>query len=178
MLRKLLFLTLLALPLLAGCNQDAAKGGVAVVDLARVQQESTLVQRIQTHMEGMNQSLMTEAMQADQARKDAPGEESDKAFNETMTRLQETMYAEQERLGSFLGDELKRIMNDYRTEKGLDALLLKEAVASMDSSLDVTDEIMQRLDALDLELEALAAPEQPAVQAPEETEAPAAEAAE
>lgn len=167
MLRKLLLLPLLALTLLVGCNQES--GGTAVVDLARVQQESQLVQRIQAHLGAMNQSLMAEAMQADQARKDAPGEETDKAFNETMTRLQEKMYAEQERLGGFLGDELKRIMEEYRAEKGLDALLLKEAVASMDPSLDVTDEILSRLDALDPGLETPQA--QPEMEAAPEADA-------
>jgi Skp family chaperone for outer membrane proteins len=175
MLRKVLVVALLILPLLAGCNQETAKsGGIAVVDMTRVQKESDLVKRIQTHLSEMNNSLMTEALAADKARKESPSEENDKAFNETMSRLQGSMQAEQERLGGYLGQELKRIMEEYRTEKKLDALLLKETVAAVDPSLDVTDEILKRLDTLDPGLEAPAAAEQPAADQSAVEEAPAA----
>ncbi|WP_022662185.1 OmpH family outer membrane protein [Paucidesulfovibrio longus] len=179
MLRKVLVVALLILPLLAGCNQESAKsGGIAVVDMTRVQKESDLVKRIQTHLSEMNNSLMTEALAADKARKESPSEENDKAFNETMSRLQGSMQAEQERLGGYLGQELKRIMEEYRTEKKLDALLLKETVAAVDPSLDVTDEILKRLDTLDPGLEAPAAAEQPAVEeAPAAGDQPAVESA-
>ncbi|MGE4291410.1 MAG: OmpH family outer membrane protein [Desulfovibrio sp.] len=177
MLRKVLILAFLVLPLLAACNQETAKtGGIAVVDLARVQQDSELVKRIQSHLSEMNNSLMKEALAADKARKDAPGEENDKAFNETMSRLQGSMQAEQERLGGFLGQELKRIMEEYRVEKKLDALLLKEAVAASDPALDATDEIIKRLDVLDPGLESPAPADKDAAEAPT-TDTPAVEEA-
>lgn len=179
MLRKVLVFALLALPLLAGCNQESKSGGIAVVDLARVQKESAVVKSIQDHLTKMNNDLMTKALAADKARKDNPGEESDKTFNATMNALQQSMQAEQQRLGNYLGQELKRIMEEYRAEKKLDALLLKEAVAAENPSLDATDEILKRLDALkpDLTVPAETPAEDKAAEAPAPDQAPAAQQA-
>ncbi|MEF2144936.1 MAG: hypothetical protein V3573_05780, partial [Desulfovibrionaceae bacterium] len=86
------------------------------------------------------------------------------------------MYKEQERLGGFLSAELKKVLEDYRVEKKLDALLLKEAVAAMDPSMDATNEIMGRLDKLsvDLTMPETAAPAEAAETPATETPAPEA----
>lgn len=177
MSRKFLFLVLLILPLFAACNEKVEKtGGIAVVDLARVQKESQLVAGIQAHLGDMNKQFMAELMEAEKNRNENPGEESDQRLQATITRLQEAMYKEQERLGGFLSAELKKVLEDYRVEKKLDALLLKEAVAAMDPSMDATNEIMGRLDKLsvDLTMPETAAPAEAAETPATETPAPEA----
>lgn len=183
--------------LTAACNQNAAETAetgpsVAVVNAGVVITQSEAGQRAMAELETMSTDMQTEieeltakadeeraALEAEQAEgedAEAPAEgEQTPAEQELMARMgefQTQMSAEQNRLVTILNEHFDAALNEYIAENDIDAVLNMENVLVYNDAADITDEMIEAMNARDIDIDqALSEPEGQAAPAPEaETE--------
>jgi Skp family chaperone for outer membrane proteins len=167
---------ILALALaLSACNGQEAKPAVAVVDLAAVQNSSTVVADVAAHLDSLRGKLMAEALEAEKAFQAEETDETRQAYMTAVDNFEKAVGAEEQRIFTTLSGHIDRILAEIREKRGLQAILLKDTVLSVDPAQDITTEVTTELDKVQLDLTmpetGAAAPTGNETAAPEEPEA-------
>jgi outer membrane protein len=154
---------LLGLMLLAGCNQQQAGITIGVVDEAAAFQKNQAAAKAMKYLQEMGAPLQATAEAAYKKMQAEQTEENVAAYKTAMAELQQTMNGEQQRIVALIDAKFNEVLNTYRQEKGLTVILSKESVISSADTVDITDDIVAAMDALELDLTA-PAPAAPAEQ--------------
>lgn len=134
MMKKLVAGLLLAGAVLTvGCGRSADFG---VVDMAKVESESTLFKTIQSEGEKELTALQKEM---DKALKGKSGD----ARNEVIKDFQAKAQIVQSNMASRIRNQFDGAVHQVAQEKGLGAVLMKQAVP--DGGTDITDEVLKKL---------------------------------
>ncbi|EGB15046.1 outer membrane chaperone Skp (OmpH) [Pseudodesulfovibrio mercurii] len=164
----LLFVALLALGLSA-CNQEPS-AKIGIVDEAAAFKDNKLATEAMAHLQEMGKPLQEKAEAAYKAMQANQTEETVAAYKLAMGELQNTMTAEQQRIVGMVDAKFNEVLETYRKEKGLTAILSKQAVIASDDAVDITKDIVAAMNKVTMDF---SLPEAPKAEAP----APAAEQA-
>lgn len=172
MKRILCMVLLSALALSAGCQKPDQAKGIAVVDMGRVQAHSQVLAKADAYLNNIKQDLVAKAMEAEKAYQADSTPEKDTLRKAAVTKLQTVLGSEQQRLAATLKAKMDAVLENYRAAHGYSVILLRDTVMASDPSMDVTDDITQGFDQVELDLTLPpASTEKPAAT----TEQPAAE---
>ncbi len=134
--------------LLASCGND-----VAVVNTAKVYQESEAGKQTVAHLTALSQKLQNELVQAEN---DAQSPEKQ---NEKMAQLQQKIAAaqqifnqEQDRVTALLNTKVQKAVIDYREKNNVELIVDHEYTAAYDTKLDITDAIIKELNSTPFDL--------------------------
>ncbi|HMM40062.1 MAG TPA: OmpH family outer membrane protein [Desulfovibrio sp.] len=160
----------LAAFLFTGCVGES-KPQVGVVDAAAVFKQCKAGQQAMTYLQEQAKALQEKVQEAQKAAEGNQNEQTMQAFQKAVTEYQTTMGGEQQRLVTLLNDKYTAVLEKYRKDSGLVAILSKEAVMAYDPAADITAKVVEALDKENIDLQL--APKADAAKA----EAPKAEAA-
>lgn len=160
----LLGAAVLTLLLLVGCNQEQKQPTITigVVDEAAAFQNNEAAAKAMAYLQEMGAPLQKKAEAAYKTMQEDQTEENVAAYKAAMAELQQVMNGEQQRVVALIDGKYREVLDNYREEKGLTMILSKESVVSSADTVDVTDDIVAAMNALELDLTAPAAAEQPA----------------
>ncbi|MGJ3523596.1 OmpH family outer membrane protein [Nitratidesulfovibrio sp. D1] len=158
----LVLLALAAIVALAGCNQPKS-GGIAVVNTARVYQESEAGKAGVKHLETLHEEMQNQLNQMQESLQQDQSDDNKRKFQEAFADYQKRMGAEQQQVISVLNENLQKVLDTYREKNGLDVIVGNDNVLSAGPSADVTGNIVAELNKLNItfkrmEAEAPAAP--------------------
>lgn len=140
---------------LAACNQQQAPTQtIGVVDETVAFQKNSATTEAMAYLQKKGEALQAEAQQAYEAVQKEESEENVAAYKQAMGKLQQTMGAEQKRIFGMLNDEFVKVLDDYRQEKGLDIILPKQSTLSFGDAIDVTDEVVERMNTIKIDFNA------------------------
>lgn len=149
----LLSATLLGLTLLAGCNQEqAASITIGVVDEAAAFKDNQAAAKAMTYLQELGAPLQKKAEEAYKNMQAEQNEDNVKAYKEAMGELQNVMNAEQQRVVALIDAKFNEVLNNYRKEKGLTLILSKESVIASDETVDITADIVEAMNGIELDL--------------------------
>lgn len=134
-MKKLLLVVMVAIFAFAavGCGRNSEFG---VVDMKKVEAESTVFKSIREEVMTKGQALQTEMMSATEGKSQ---EEAQKIIQEKSAEMQVVQADAQSKLkASFEG-----ALNEVAKEKKLGAILIKEAVPQ--GGIDVTDDVVKKM---------------------------------
>ncbi|MCM0755590.1 OmpH family outer membrane protein [Desulfovibrio aminophilus] len=154
--------------LFTGCVGD--KPQVGVVDAAAVFKQCKAGQQAMTYLQERAKALQEKVQEAQKAAEGNQNEQTMQAFQKAVTEYQTTLGGEQQRLVTLLNDKYTAVLEKYRKDNGLVAVLSKEAVMAYDPAADITNKVVEALDKENIDLQLNKAEAAPA-------EAPKAEAA-
>lgn len=163
----LLCAALLGALLLAGCNQPASGVTIGVVDEAAAFRDNQAAAKAMTYLQELGAPLQKKAEAAYNAMQADQTEENVAAYKEAMGELQAVMNKEQQRVVAMIDAKFNEVLEAYRQEKGLTLILSKEAIIASDATVDITADIVERMNAIEL---ALTPPAEPAEDAGEAKE--------
>lgn len=129
---------------LTGCNQPKT-GSVAVVNTARIYQESEAGKAGVKHLESLHNDMQAQLNKMQAELQKNPGEETSCKFQQLYADLQQRMGAEQQQVITVLNENLQRVLDAYREQKGLDLIVANEGVLSVNARADVTADIVAEL---------------------------------
>jgi outer membrane protein len=180
-MKKLAFLALAGLMLLAAsCNETAAPK-IGVVDPNEVYSKCKACTEASSYLQKMSGEMQAEvlaaqkAMGEDTGKDDKAKEEKQKKFQDALSKYQTSVGQEQGRIVTILTDSFNKAMDDFRSKKGFSAILSKESVLSSAPDTDVTKGVIEAMNAMDIKWMKPAEPAAaPAAMAPAAA-APAAE---
>ncbi len=164
-------MTALGLMLLTGCNQQqGASLTIGVVDEAVAFQKNQAAAKAMAYLQKLGAPLQAEAEKAYKAMQEDQNEETVAAYKKAMGNLQNVMNGEQQRIVALIDAKFNEVLDTYRKEKGLTLILGKESVISSAETVDITDDIVEAMNKLELDLSKPATPEAeaPETKAPEE----------
>ncbi len=139
--------------LLTACIGES-NSKIAVVDLATVQNSSTLVAEVTSYLEGLRSKLMADALEAEKAFQKNETDESRQIYMDAVDRFETAVGTEEQRIFTTLSDNIDRILNDYRAANNVQMILLKNTVLSYDVSMDITKAVTAELDKVEIDLSA------------------------
>ena len=151
-------LALLLTLALAACGQSPSTGeggGVAVVDMNTLQNQSRVILEATKHLETVKQSLLTEALATEQAYQNDPTPENDQIRQQAVAGLQESFGQAQQVLFTELREKMDSVLEAYRVDHGLSLIVIKDTVLAMDPKVDATPDILAAFDALAIDWNAL-----------------------
>lgn len=160
---------------LAGCKSE---GGVAVVDAARLYQESASGKAGIAHLQKLEASLQERLMKAQEQMEKSPKDEALRTqFQAEFTGYQQMVQAEQQKVVEGIQSQMMDALEKARKKGDFGAVLASETVLASAPKADITDAVLKTMDAAPLtfaavELKAQTAEKPAAVEA----EKPAAEA--
>lgn len=155
----LLGAALLGLMLLAGCNQQQAGITIGVVDEAAAFQKNQAAAKAMTYLQELGAPLQKKAEEAYNVMQAEQNEANVAAYKAAMGELQQVMQGEQQRIVGLIDAKFNEVLETYRQEKGLTLILSKESVISSSETVDITDDIVAAMDALELDFSRPEAPE-------------------
>lgn len=159
---------------LTGCNQPKT-GTVAVVNTARIYQESEAGKAGVKHLETLHNEMQAQLNKMQEELQKNPGEDTSRKFQQMYADLQQRMGAEQQQVITVLNENLQRVLDSYREQKGLDLIVANEGVLSVNARADVTTDIVAELNKVQVSFKPIQ-PEAPKAEVAKE-EAPKAEPA-
>ncbi|WP_018125876.1 OmpH family outer membrane protein [Desulfovibrio oxyclinae] len=158
---------LCALVLLLGltaCNQqqkaDSLK--IGVVDETVAFQSNSATSEAMAYLQKKGEGLQAEAREAYEAMQADENQETTARYKQAMGKLQQSMGKEQQRIFGKLNDAFVKELEAYRQEKGLDIILPKQSALSMSPELDVTEEVTERMNKVQIDFDAMPEAEQDA----------------
>lgn len=151
---------LLGLLLLVGCNQQSASGvTVGVVDEAAAFRDNQAAAKAMTYLQKLGEPMQKKAEAAYKTMQEDQSEENVAAYKEAMGELQNIMNKEQQRVVGLMDAKFNEILETYRQEKGLTLILSKESVIASANTVDITADIVERMNGIELDLTPPEAPE-------------------
>ncbi|QGY39726.1 OmpH family outer membrane protein [Pseudodesulfovibrio cashew] len=146
----LLGAALISLMILAGCDQ---KPGVTigVVDEAAVFQKNQAASKAMAYLQELGAPLQEKAEAAYKQMQKEQTEENVAAYKAAMGELQNVMRGEERRLVELIDAKLNEVLDTYREQKGLTVILSKESVVSASSTIDVTDDVVAAMNAVEID---------------------------
>jgi len=148
----LLAAALIGLMMLTGCNQQKPGITVGVVDEAAAFQKNQAAAKAMEYLKNLGAPLQKKAEEAYKVMQEEQNEENVAAYKAAMAELQQVMNGEQQRVVQLIDAKFNEILENYRKEKGLTMILSKESVISYGETVDITDDIVAAMDALELDL--------------------------
>lgn len=164
---------------LAGCKSE---GGVAVVDAARLYQESASGKAGIEHLQKLEATMQERLMKAQEELEKAPKDDALRAkFQAEFMGYQQLVQAEQQKVVETIHNQMKDALEKARKKGGYGAVLASESVLASDPKVDITDAVLKNMDGAPLTFQPveLKAPEMKKPEAKaDEKAAPADKAAE
>lgn len=137
---------------LTACNQQgSADNKIGVVDETVAFQKNDATNKAMAFLQKKGEAMQAEARKAYEAMQKDNNEETVAAYKEAMGKLQQAMGMEQQRIFGLLNDAFTKVIDEYRTEKGFSIILPKQSTLSMDDSVDVTEEVTERMNKIDID---------------------------
>jgi outer membrane protein len=168
----LLSAALLGLMLLTGCNQQTSGVTIGVVDEAAAFKDNKAAAAAMNYLQELGAPLQKKAEAAYKAMQEEQTEETVAAYKTAMGDLQNVMNAEQQRVVALIDAKFNQVLDTYRKDKGLTLILSKQSVIASADTVDITADIVNAMNQVELDLTPPAAPEAaPEAAAPAETEA-------
>jgi outer membrane protein len=168
----LLSAALLGLMLLTGCNQQTGGVTIGVVDEAAAFKDNKAAAAAMNYLQELGAPLQKKAEAAYKAMQEEQTEETVAAYKTAMGDLQNVMNAEQQRVVALIDAKFNQVLDTYRKDKGLTLILSKQSVIASADTVDITADIVNAMNQVELDLTPPAAPEAaPEAAAPAETEA-------
>lgn len=143
---------------------------VAVVNADMVYKESALSQKGTEYLKKISEEMQDEFTAAQELAEKAPAREKDKAQAEMQNKLmdlQQRLNAEQQQVITALTETMKTAMDNVRTKMKLDLLVPSEVSLSHDSRIDVTQKVIDEMNAIPVEFTPIL-PEKPFAETPEQ----------
>ncbi|WP_147819753.1 OmpH family outer membrane protein [Salidesulfovibrio onnuriiensis] len=144
-----LILILGCLTALAACNAQGP--AIGVLDEAAAFRDNNAAKAAMDFLQERSAPLQAEAEAAYKAMQAEENEDTTNAYREAMTKLKTVMGAEQQRVVSMLSEEFNKVIDEYRTAKGLSLVVNKQSVLSMDESVDITKDVIEAMNKLNLD---------------------------
>lgn len=171
-----LALTLILAFSVAGCTGSK----IAVVDPARLFQESAPGKAGIEHLKQIESAMQAQLQVAQGLIEKAPNDEALRArFQKTFLGYQQLVTAEQQKVVESINALMQKTLDAYRTKNSYAVIMGTEGLLSFDPKVDVTAEIIKEMDLAKLTFEQVKLeplnPEEPKAGAPK-TEAPKADA--
>jgi outer membrane protein len=166
----LLSAALLGLMLLTGCNQQTSGVTIGVVDEAAAFKDNKAAAAAMNYLQELGAPLQKKAEAAYKAMQEEQTEETVAAYKTAMGDLQNVMNAEQQRVVALIDAKFNQVLDTYRKDKGLTLILSKQSVIASADTVDITADIVNAMNQVELDLTPPAAPEA-APEAAAETEA-------
>lgn len=153
---------LVALALLAfGCNGKR----VAIVNTDMVYKESTASEKGTEYLRGLSTEMQKAYEEAAAKVENAKGKKEKQAAQEEMqvalVEMQQRLNAEQQQVVTALTDAYKKAMENCRTKGKFDLIIPSEAALAYDPQIDVTQKVLDEMNALPIEFKPIK-PESPA----------------
>ncbi len=126
-----------------GASQQAGKPALAVIDVARVMRDSEPGKAGIKFLES-RQAEMQAKLDAIQKRleQNPQDQQAMQEIQQTYAVSQQRMQAEQQNVVNQLFDSIQRVLNEFRSKNGYEAILGAEAVVSYDPKVDVTEAVI------------------------------------
>lgn len=173
---SLLLLSLLCAACQQGDNKAASGPSIAVVDVVRVMRDSEPGKAGIKFLEGIQADIQKQLDDIQgKLEKDRENQELQQQLQTLYMGAQQRMSAEQQNVLSQLQNVVQRTMDEFRKAKGYDVILSAETVASFDGKLDVTNGVIEAMNAKKVNFVSVVDKSAPAGEAPA-AETPAAEA--
>lgn len=142
---------MLGLLLVAGCDGQQNAKSVAIVNISQVFQESKAAKAGMKYLEDIGDEMQKEFLKLQQdMEKDPNNAEKQKVFNESLTAFQGRLNAEQQQVLTKINDAFQEIIDAYREKHKIAVILRSDQVVSMDPAYDVTTEIVNEMNKLEL----------------------------
>ncbi len=168
----LLSVALLGLMLLTGCNQQTEGVTIGVVDEAAAFKDNKAAAAAMNYLQELGAPLQKQAEAAYKAMQEEQTEETVAAYKTAMGDLQNVMNGEQQRVVALIDAKFNQVLDTYRKDKGLTLILSKQSVIASADTVDITADIVNAMNQVELDLTPPAAPEAaPEAAAPAEPEA-------
>lgn len=148
----LLCAALVSLMMLTGCNQQQSGITIGVVDEAAAFQKNKAAAKAMAYLQELGAPMQKKAEEAYKTMQEDQSEANVAAYKEAMSELQNVMNKEQQRVVALIEVKFDEVLEQYRAEKGLTVILSKETVIAADNTIDVTDDIVAAMDAIDIDL--------------------------
>ena len=167
----LLCAALLGLMLLAGCEPQAGVK-IGVVDEAAAFKDNKAAAAAMNYLQELGAPLQKKAEAAYKAMQEEQTEETVAAYKTAMGDLQNVMNGEQQRVVALIDAKFNQVLDTYRKDKGLTLILSKQSVIASADTVDITADIVNAMNQVELDLTPPAAPEAaPEAVTPAESEA-------
>ncbi len=145
---------LLGLMLLTGCTESAGLK-IGVVDESAAFKDNKVTVAAMAYLQELGVPLQAKAEEAYKAMQAEQTEDNVAAYKLAMGELQKVMNGEQQRIVALIDQKFNAVLDAYRAEKGLTLILSKESVISFSETIDITNDIVVAMNALELDFKAL-----------------------
>ena len=158
----LLLALLVALSLFAfGCNGKR----VAIVNTDMVYKDSSASEKGTEYLRAVSADMQKAYEEAAAKVENAKGkkekQEAQEAMQATLVEMQQRLNAEQQQVVTALTDAYKKAMDNCRTKGKFDLIIPSEAALSYDPAIDVTQKVLDEMNAMPIEFTPIK-PEAPA----------------
>lgn len=135
-----LALSFLVLVSLGGCVSTEK---IAVVDPARLFEESDAGKAGTEHIKQMEAAMRTQVQDAQTLLEKSPNDEALRArFQKTFMGYQQLFNAEQQKVVTRLNEVIQKTLDEYRTQKGYTVIMNSGGLLPFDPATDVTAEVI------------------------------------
>lgn len=175
----LLALSMFGLMGMGGNKEEAPKPVVGIVQTVQVYEQSSLAKQATERLEKLQSEAMAklEAMQkemsaAEEAKDDVKKQRLQVEMQQQIYTMQSVLEAEQQKVLKLLQEVMQKAIGQCRVDKGMAVVLEASTALSYDQAVDITSEIVTRLDQEKVDFGPL-----PSLEPAPESAAPANEAA-
>lgn len=129
---------------LAGCKSE---GGVAVVDTARLYQESASGKAGIEHLQKMEAAMQEQLMKAQALLEKNPDDEALRTYFQTeFGGYQQLVETEQQKVVEGINKQMQEALEKSRKKGDFGAVLAKESVMAFAPKADITDSVLKNMD--------------------------------
>lgn len=163
--------------LLGACNEKSVeeKKNIGVVDVSRALRDSEAGKAGMKFLENIQKNMLADVEKTQaKIKADPKNEAAQQELQMAYMALQQRFQAEQQNVIGRLNDMFQRVLDTYRTENKLVAVMASDVALSFDKNADVTDAVIAAMNKEKVEFTPVAEPE--AADAPKAPASPAAEA--
>ena len=161
---RLVFLMVLAL-LAFGCNGKK----LAIVNTDMVYQKSSASEKGTEYIKSVTAELEAELRALEENAEKAKDKKAAQAeLQQALMAIQQRFNAEQQQVVNTLSEAYKKALDNCRAKFKYDIIMSNELALSYDSAVDITQKVMDEMNAIPIEFKSLAeeAPTQPEAPAP------------
>lgn len=152
-LSALLALSMFGLMGMGGNKEEAPRPAVGVVQTVQVYEQSRLAKTATERLEKLQNEAMAklDAMQkeisaAEEAKDDVKKQRLQVEMQQQLYTMQGALEAEQQNVLKLIQDAMQKVIGECRAEKGMTVVFEAGAVLSYEQAVDMTSEIVTRLD--------------------------------
>lgn len=162
------FVILLALVLVVvGCNGKR----VGVVNTELVYKESLVAEKGTEYLRNLTNSMQSEVVAIQEKAQNNKSKTAAAEMQQAFMELQQRLNAEQQQVVTVLSEMYNKALENCRAKYKVDIIIPTEAALSFSPDVDLTQKVMQEMNAMPVSFTPLTA-EQPGESAPEKAEKP------